>query len=163
MNLTLQSELVIAYLAALGNKPGALEIADAMEKNLYGATNWSMVDSAVYKAKTPEQRLAWWASGAPLQLKFTETSSGWWGPQISGGVLDTALIDAIRSAYESVFGVVDQTQAAVLADLKKPAPPVPPAPKPSSGGSSVALIGGLVATAAVIGVIVMVANGKKRR
>lgn len=163
MNLTLQSELVIAYLAALGNKPGALEIADAMEKNLYGATNWSMVDSAVYKAKTPEQRLAWWASGAPLQLKFTEASSGWWGPQISGGVLDTALIDAIRSAYESVFGVVDQTQAAVLADLKKPAPPVPPAPKPSSGGSSVALIGGLVATAAVIGVIVKVAKGKKRR
>ena len=163
MNLTLQSELVIAYLAALGKKPGALELADAMEKNLYGATNWSMVDSAVYKAKTPEQRLAWWASGAPLQLKFTEESSGWWGPQISGGVLDTALIDAIRSAYESVFGVVDQTQAAVLADLKKPAPPVPPpAPKPS-GGSSVALIGGLVAAAAVIGVIVAVTKGKKRR
>ncbi len=163
MNLTLQSELVIAYLAALGKKPGALEIADAMEKNLYGATNWSMIDSAVYKAKTPEQRLAWWASGAPLQLKFTEQSSGWWGPQISGGVLDTALIDAIRSAYESVFGVVDQTQAAVLANLKKPAPPVPPpAPKPS-GGSSVALIGGLVAAAAVIGVIVAVTKGKKRR
>lgn len=163
MNLTLQSELVIAYLAALGKKPGALEIADAMEKNLYGATNWSLIDSAAYKVKTPEQRLAWWASGAPLQLKFTEQSSGWWGPQISGGVLDTALIDAIRSAYESVFGVVDQTQAAVLADLKKPAPPVPPpAPKPS-GGSSVALIGGLVAAAAVIGVIVVVSKGKKRR
>lgn len=162
MNLTLQSEAVIAYLAVIGKKPGALELADGVASQLYGTTNWSFVDNAVYKSKTPEQRLAWWASGAPLQLKFNATSSGWWGPQISGGVLDTALIDGIRSAYEAVFGPVDQVETAYLNSLKStpPAPPVKPA---ASGGSGLAIVGGIAALAVVVGVVVAVTKkGKKR-
>jgi hypothetical protein len=162
MNLGLQSQVVIAYLAALGNKPGALEMADNVEKLLYGQSDWTYVNSAVYKAKTPAERLAWWASGAPLKIKFTETSPGWWGPQISGGVLDAALIDAIRSAYESVFGIVEQTQAAVLAGLNKPAPPVAPPAPASGGGGGLAIVGGIAAIAVVAGVI-MASKRKGKR
>lgn len=165
MNLTLQSEVVIAYLAVIGKKPGALDLADGVEKQLYGAvSNWSYVDSAIYKSKTPEQRLAWWASDEPLKLKFNATSSGWWGPQISGGVLDTALIDGIKSAYEAVFGAVDQVGADFLANLKKnqlPAPPPPPAPT-SRGGSGLALVGGLAALAVVVGVVVVASKSRKK-
>ena len=166
MNLGLQSQVVIAYLAALGNKPGALDLADGVEGMLYGASNWSDVDSAVYKAKTPEQRLAWWASGAPLQLKFTSPSEGW-GPQISGGVLDQAIINTVRGAYEAVYGKLNEAQEYVLGDIAKPAqqlPPAPPTPpaKPS-GGSGLAIVGGLAALAVVVGVVVVATKKKGKR
>ena len=164
MNLGLQSQVVIAYLAALGNKPGALDLADGVEGMLYGASNWSFVDSAVYKAKTPEQRLAWWASGAPLQLKFTSPSEGW-GPQISGGVLDQAIINTVRGAYEAVYGKLNEAQEYVLGDIAKPVlPPAPPAPpaKPS-GGSGLAIVGGLAALAVVVGVVVVATKKKGKR
>lgn len=166
MNLSLQSEVVIAYLAAVGNKPGALEFVDAVAKNLYGATNWSFIDSAAYQAKTPEQRLAWWASGAPLKLQFTAPSAGW-GPQISGGVLDQAIIDTVRGAYEAVYGKLNEAQEFVLGDIAKPAqqspvqPPAPPAK--SSGGSGLAIVGGLAALAVVIGVVVVATKKKGKR
>lgn len=158
MNLGLQSQVVIAYLAALGKKPGALELADGVEKMLYGDSNWSFVDSAVYKSKTPEQRLAWWASGAPLQLKFSSPSEGW-GPQISGGVLDTMLIDNVKAAYNAVFGS-DQAADSFLAGLlKKPAPP-PPA---SSGGGALTVVAGLAGIAVLVGVVVAVSKKKGKR
>ncbi len=158
MNLGLQSQVVIAYLAALGKKPGALELADGVEKMLYGASNWSFVDSAVYKSKTPEQRLAWWASGAPLQLKFSSPSEGW-GPQISGGVLDTMLIENVKAAYNAVFGS-DQAADSFLAGLlKKPAPPPPP---PASSGA-LTVVAGLAGIAVLVGVVVAVSKKKGKR
>lgn len=162
MNLGLQSQVVIAYLAALGNKPGALEMADSLEKSMYGQSDWTYVNSAVYKAKTPAERLAWWASGAPLKIKFNEASVGWSTPEIGGGVLDMALIDAIRSAYESVYGLVDQAQVAALAEIKKSAPAPAPTPTPSGGGAGLAIVGGIAALAVVVGVIAMSKRKGKR-
>lgn len=159
MNLGLQSQVVIAYLAALGNKPGTLELADGVEAMLYGNSNWSFVDSAVYKAKTPNQRLAWWASGAPLQLKFTSPSEGW-GPQISGGVLDTMLINNVKSAYNALFGA-DEASDSFLAGLLKKNNTPPPAS--TSGGSGLALVGGLTALAVVIGVVAVATKKKGKR
>ena len=165
MNLSLQSEVVVAFLAALGNKPGALEFVDAVAKNLYGATNWGLIESTAYQGKTPEQRLAWWASGAPLKLQFSKPSSGW-GSQISGGVLDQAIIDTVRGAYEMVYGKLDEAQEFVLGDIAKPAqqsPVKPPAPAKSSGGSGLAIVGGLAALAVVIGVVVVATKKKGKR
>ena len=159
MNLGLQSQVVIAYLAALGKKPGALELADGVEKTLYGASNWSFADSAVYKSKTPEQRLAWWASGAPLQLNFSSPSEGW-GPQISGGVLDQALIDMVRGAYEALYGKLDAAQEFVLGDIAKPQVPVKPPQTPSSGGGALTVVAGLAGIAVLVGVVVAVSKKK---
>ena len=163
MNLSLQSQVVIAFLAALGNKPGALEFVDAVAKNLVGNTDWSLVDSSMYLSKTPEQRVAWWASGAPLKLRFNQPSAGW-GPQISGGVLDQAIIDTVRGAYEAVYGKLNEAQEFVLGDIAKPAQQLPPAPPAkSSGGSGLALVGGLAALAVVVGVVVVATKKKGKR
>ena len=163
MNLSLQSEVVGAFLAALGNKPGALEFVDAVAKNLYGATNWGLIESTAYQGKTPEQRLAWWASGAPLKLQFSKPSSGW-GPQISGGVLDQAIIDTVRGAYEMVYGKLDEAQEFVLGDIAKPAqqsPVQPPAPPAKSSGGSGLAIAGIAGLAVIVGVAVVMSKSKK--
>lgn len=148
LDASLQIQAVLAMLAAMAKKPDALERGDALAQQLLDQGAWSFIDLAAYKGKTPEARIAWWASGAPLQLPLFTEDPGW-GPQISGGVLDQAIIDKVRGLYEQAYGVFDVTPN-WLADLAAKATP-PPADSGSSAWpwivGAVVVVGGGVGVA----------------
>lgn len=67
-------EAALATLAAVTGAPDALKRGDAMAKRLLNEGNWNLITWASYHAKTPEQRLAFWASGEIInQLNYTQS------------------------------------------------------------------------------------------
>lgn len=142
---SLQIQAVLVMLAAQQKKPDALAKGDALATKFNQQGIWSLVDVTLYRSKPPEERLAWWASGAALKLPlFTEDAS--WGPQISGGVLDQWIIDKVKSLYEAVYG--ESTNPDWLRDLTAAAAAATKAANPSS---NVGLIIGVTTAVVIVG------------
>jgi len=85
---SLQIQMALAMLAALDNRPDALARGDAAAKALVDANLWSVVDHATYLARAPEERLAFWAKGGPLQ----------------DAVYQPSLLAMVKAAYDSYYG-----------------------------------------------------------
>lgn len=162
VDTSLQIQTVLVMLAAQSQQPDALTRGDALADKFQSAGIWNVVDMGLYKAKTPDQRLAWWASGAPLKLPLFSGSGGDSNfPQIGGGVLDQAVINAAKAAYEAVYGVIAGADAQSWLDQQLAN--VPPAPAPASNTGLIVgvIVGGVVLVGGVTAAVVV--SRKPRR
>lgn len=157
VDTSLQIQTVLVMLAAQSQQPDALTRGDALADKFQSAGIWNVVDMGLYKAKTPDQRLAWWASGAPLKLPLFSGSGSGGGnfPQIGGGVLDQAIINAANAAYEAVYGVIAGAEAQSWLDQQLAN--VPPAPPPASNTGLIVgvIVGGVVLVGGVTAAVVV--------